>query len=102
MRCSDDNECFLTPGEPVEIEVDLWSTAMVFNRGHRLRISVSGSNWPRFEVNPNHGGDLDGNEPGVPARPQILVGPDYPSRLVLPVPITEPRRGGRRVSTPIP
>jgi len=69
MRCGDDRECFTTPGEPVEITVDLWSTALVFNAGHRIRISVSGANSPRFEVNPNHGGDLNGGEPPVVARP---------------------------------
>jgi predicted acyl esterase len=75
---------------------------MVFDRGHRLRISVSGSNSPRFEVNPNHGGDLNGNEPGVAARPQIMVGPDSHSRLVLPDSVTEPRRSRRRESMPNP
>jgi hypothetical protein len=73
------------PGQPVEVTVDLWSTALVFNAGHRVRISISGSNAPRFEVNPNHGGDLNSDDPPQLARPQILVGPEYPSKLVLPV-----------------
>ena len=85
MRCGDDTECLLTPGQPVELTIELWSTAMSFNAGHRIRISVSGSNSPRFEVNPNNGEDL--NLPGNPvvARPQILVGGQRPSRLELPV-----------------
>ena len=85
MRCSDEYECLLTPGEPTEITIDLWSTALVFNRGHQIRISISGSNWPRFEVNPNHGGDLNGDDPPVIAYPEILFGPDHPSRILLPV-----------------
>jgi hypothetical protein len=85
MRCGDDRECFLTPGVPTELEVDLWSTALVFARGHRVRIDVSGSNAPRFEVNPNDGGDLNRPGPSAVAHPVLLIGPAYPSRLELPV-----------------
>jgi len=85
MRCGDDHECFLEPGVATEIEVDLWSTAIVFNAGHRIRVSIAGSNYPRFEVNPNHGGDLNGDDPAVIAYPEILFGPDHPSRILLPV-----------------
>jgi predicted acyl esterase len=86
MRCGDDTECLLTPGVPVELTVDLWSTALVFNAGHRIRISVSGSNWPRFEVNPNDGGNLNLGTDGVVARPRLLFGGEYPSRVELPIP----------------
>ncbi len=85
MRCGDDRECLLIPGVPTEVTVDLWSTAMVFNTGHRIRVDVSGSNSPRFEVNPNHGGSLEALQPGVVARPELLFGIDYPSRIELPV-----------------
>ena len=85
MRCGDDRECFLTPGVPTELVVDLWSTAMVFARGHRIRIDVSGSNAPRFEVNPNDGGDLNLPSQGTIARPVLLVGGEHPSRLEVPV-----------------
>jgi putative CocE/NonD family hydrolase len=83
MRCGEDRECFLEPGVPTLVEVDLWSTAMAFNAGHRIRVDVAGSNWPRFEVNPNDGGDLDGGSPTL-ARPQLLFGGEHPSALVLP------------------
>lgn len=94
-RCGDQVECLLTPGVPTEIEVDLWSTALVFNAGHRIRISISGSNHPRFELNPNHGGPIDGDEPARVARPSILYGGEYPSALVLPVPLPPRRPAGR-------
>lgn len=45
----------LKPGEVVEGVVDLWSTSLIINAGHRLRISVTSSNWPRFSVNRNNG-----------------------------------------------
>ena len=85
MRCGDDHECFLEPGVATEIEVDLWSTAIVFAAGHRIRVSIAGSNSPRFEVNPNHGGDLNGDDEPVIAYPEILFGPDHPSRILLPI-----------------
>jgi putative CocE/NonD family hydrolase len=97
MRCGDDRECFLIPGEPAELVVDLWSTAYVFNAGHRVRIDVSGSNFPRFEVNPNDGGDLGAPGPGTVAHPDILLGADYPSRIDLPVPGL-PRPPSRRLA----
>lgn len=101
MRCGDDRECFLTAGQPTELIVDLWSTALVFNAGHRIRVDLSGSNAPRFEVNPNDGGDLNQPSVGLVARPALLVGGEYPSRLELPVLQSSPfprRRlaGGRR------
>ena len=95
MRCGDETECLLTPGVPVELTVELWSTALVFNAGHRIRISVSGSNWPRFEVNPNDGLDLNLQTPGQVARPQLLFGINHPSRLELPVLPMVRRAGGR-------
>jgi predicted acyl esterase len=95
MRCGDDHECLLTPGVPVELTVELWSTALVFNAGHRIRISVSGSNSPRFEVNPNNGADLGIGSTPVVARPRLLFGIEHPSRLKLPVlPMTR-HAGGR-------
>ncbi len=94
MRCGDDRECFLVPGEPTEIEIDLWSTAIVFNEGHRIRVAVAGSNWPRFERNPNDGGDLRTGTPVV-VHPMVLFGDRYPSALHLPV-VPTPRRPSAR------
>jgi predicted acyl esterase len=95
MRCGDEVECLLTPGVPVELTVELWSTALVFNAGHQIRISISGSNWPRFEVNPNDGLDLNLETPGQVAQPRLLFGADHPSRLELPVLPMVRRAGGR-------
>ena len=91
MRCGDDRECFLTPGAATELDVDVGSTAMVFNAGHRIRLDVSGSNALRFEVNPNDGQDLNQPSPGVVARPALLLGGIYPSRLELPSFLGPPR-----------
>ena len=50
-----EEESFLKPGQVYELNVDLWSTSLVFNKGHRIRVAVSSSNSPRFEANPNTG-----------------------------------------------
>jgi len=94
MRCGNDTECLLTPGVPVQITVELWSTALVFNAGHRIRVAVSGSNWPRFEINPNNGADLNIKSMPVVARPRLLFGSERPSRIELPVlPVTRNATG---------
>lgn len=48
----------LPVGEIGELEIDLWSISLVFNRGHKIGVQISSSNWPRCEVNPNTGEDL--------------------------------------------
>ncbi|MEK6795889.1 MAG: CocE/NonD family hydrolase [Spirochaetota bacterium] len=45
----------LVPEKVYRIEVDLWSVSVVFNKGHRIRIAVTSSNYPRFEKNPGTG-----------------------------------------------
>ncbi len=45
----------LTPGKIYEFSISLWSTALVFNKGHRIRVEISSSNYPKFDVNPNLG-----------------------------------------------
>lgn len=71
----------------VEIEINMWSTAWIFNRGHRIGLHISSSNSPRFEVNPNTGADhpVPGEEMRI-ARNRVHHGAVYPSALLLPVP----------------
>ena len=45
----------MEPGKVYELTVDLWSTSLIFNRGHKIRVAVSSSNAPRFDPNPNTG-----------------------------------------------
>lgn len=74
------------PSEIVEIEIDLWSIAWIFNTGHRIGVQVSSSNFPRFEVNPNTGEDFppaDGAGMRV-AHNQVHAGA-HDSVLLLPV-----------------
>ena len=77
----------LTPGEPYELSLDLSITSNVFLPGHRIRLEVSSSNFPRYDRNSNTGGVIaeESADQVTVAVNRILHGPAHPSRLVLPV-----------------
>ncbi|MBX7254868.1 MAG: CocE/NonD family hydrolase [Candidatus Hydrogenedentes bacterium] len=72
--------------EIVEIIIDLQSTSWIFDKGHRIGLHVSSSNFPRFEVNPNTGADFPtpGGEMRV-AHNTVHMDKAHPSALILPV-----------------
>jgi putative CocE/NonD family hydrolase len=72
-------------GAATEIAVELWPTSMLFRRGHRLRVEVSSSNHPRFDRNPNTGGDIPTERHPVMAKQSLSHGAAAPSRVILPV-----------------
>jgi uncharacterized protein len=72
----------ITPGERTAYDIDLWSTSIVFNRGHRIRVAISSSNAPRFEPNPNTWPDQDVTP--VVAHQTITLGGPEASHIVLP------------------
>lgn len=73
------------PGEIVELEVDLWSTSIVFNAGHSIRVAVTSSNYPRFSANPNTGAPRDDTGETHVAVNTIYFGGEDGSRIILPV-----------------
>ncbi|WOS66911.1 CocE/NonD family hydrolase (plasmid) [Sinorhizobium fredii GR64] len=75
----------LKPGQIYEITVDLNATANWFAPGHRIRLEVSSSNFPRFDRNMNTGGNGYAESKGVVAHNTVLSGPHTLSRLILPV-----------------
>ena len=77
----------LTPGETVRLSLDLSVTSNVFLPGHRIRLEVSSSNFPRFDRNTNTGGVIadESADQAAVAVNRVLHGPDYPSQLILPV-----------------
>jgi len=72
----------IEPGRVYRYEIDLWCTSNVFLKGHKIRVEVSSSNFPRYDRNANLGGAA-----GRPAVAHQAVYHDSlrPSRLVLPV-----------------
>jgi putative CocE/NonD family hydrolase len=76
----------LEPDRPVELRIGVGPTANVFLPGHRVRLDIASSSFPRFDANPQSGGDpaTDGPEAVVVARNRVLHDRGHPSRLVLP------------------
>jgi predicted acyl esterase len=76
----------MTPNAPEELDIDLWSTAITFEKGHRIALHITSSNSPRFEVNPNTGEAPGGHKlPPRAAFNTVYMNPAHPSALVLPV-----------------
>ena len=75
----------LEPGEIYEFVFQLYPTSNVFKKGHRIRLDISSSNWPRFDVNPNTGGDLGVERRFEIAEQAIYHDPEHPSHVVLPI-----------------
>jgi putative CocE/NonD family hydrolase len=70
---------------PVEIRIELWPTSMLFRAGHRIRLEVSSSNFPRYDRNPSTGEPIPTATRTVPATQTVHHGATHPSRLLLPV-----------------
>jgi hypothetical protein len=75
------------PGRVYAYTIDLVATANVFRAGHRVRLVITSSSFPRFDPNPNTGGPLAEDGPGQarPARQKVFHDPDRPSHVLLPV-----------------
>ena len=75
----------VVPGQVVKYSLDLWATSNVFKRGHRVRLYVSSSNFPRFNRNLNTGELMLGASRMITAKQTIFHEERYPSSLLLPV-----------------
>ena len=78
-----DREVFMEPGEVYELQFAPLVTSNEFEAGHRIRIEVSSSNYPRFERNLNTGGHNARETQHVVATNAVHHGPEYASRIVL-------------------
>ena len=78
-------EKLLEPGRPYEFSIKLYPTANLFKAGHRIRVDISSSNFPRFDVNPNTGEPLNRQRRTVVANNTVFHDAKRPSRIVLPV-----------------
>jgi putative CocE/NonD family hydrolase len=75
----------IKPGAVYEYTIDMWSTSHVFKAGHRLRLEVSSSNFPRYDRNQNTGHELGADAETRPAIKTVFHDSRYPSRLILPL-----------------
>jgi putative CocE/NonD family hydrolase len=80
-----DSTELLEPGEVAEYRIRMYPTAMVFKRGHRVRIDVTSSSFPRFSRNLNTGEDVGTGTRMQVAEQAVLHTDAYPSHVVLPI-----------------
>jgi hypothetical protein len=75
----------LTPGKVEEVTVDCWSTSIIFNTGHRIRATITSSNYPRFDLNPGTGEQWSDSGARVTQTNDIFCDSAHASGLILPV-----------------
>jgi putative CocE/NonD family hydrolase len=84
-RESGSTPTLITPDKVYEYTIDLWSTSHVFKPGHRVRLEISSSNFPRWDRNPNTGSRFGADTVLKAARQSVFHDAARPSHLVLPV-----------------
>lgn len=75
----------MEPGKVYEIRIVLPPISNLFVKGHRIRLDIASSNFPRFDINPNTGEPLGRHTHRVVAVNNVHFGRSRASRLVLPV-----------------
>ena len=76
---------FLEPGQIGKVTITLYPTSNIFAAGHRIRLDISSSNFPRFDVNPNTGEPLGLNRRQVGTDNTVHMDAAHPSHIVLPI-----------------
>jgi uncharacterized protein len=79
------HEKLMEPGKIYELTVKLYPTSNVFKKGHRIRVDVSSSNFPRFDLNPNTGEPLNDHRRMITAVNTVYHDREHPSHILLPV-----------------
>lgn len=85
FRDSQEKSAALVPDQVYSFSIDLWATSNVFRAGHRIRLEVSSSNFPRFDRNLNTGESAATSAKWATATNAILHDKAHPSALLLPV-----------------
>lgn len=80
-----DKQVFMEDGEVYQIDMTPMATSNYFQKGHRIRIEISSSNFPRFARNLNTGGKNYDEKEGVVARNAIHHSTAYPSQIKIPI-----------------
>jgi uncharacterized protein len=75
----------ITPGEVYEYVLDMWATGITFESGHRIRVEVTSSSFPRWDRNLNTGEDTKDSTRSEVAHQQIFHDPEHPSSITLTV-----------------
>lgn len=75
----------IEPGKLYEVDIQPFATANVFKKGHRIRVDISSSNFPRWDVNPNTGEALGKHRRMLEVDNSIYHSQAFPSHIVLPI-----------------
>jgi len=84
-RATRETAVLLQPGRVYEFTIEPFPTANVFKKGHRIRVDISSSNFPRFDVNPNTGEPLGKHRRMITTDIAVQHNATYPSHIVLPI-----------------
>jgi hypothetical protein len=80
-----DAEIMMIAGEIYEVQIELPPVSNLFKKGHRIRIDISSSNFPRFDVNPNTGEPIGRHTRSRVAQNTVYTDAEHPSHVVLPI-----------------
>lgn len=80
-----DHEIPMQPGEPYLVRIALPPTSNLFQAGHRIRLDISSSNFPRFDLNPNTGEPVGRHTHTLVAHNSVFLNQARPSHVVLPI-----------------
>lgn len=86
FRNGTEREELLKPGKIYPLEIDLWSTSVIFNTAHRIRLQITSSSNPGYDPNPNTGASFRSNTEKRPAVIKLYVDSKHPSHVLLPIP----------------
>jgi len=84
-RESLEHSSLMKPGTVYPFTIEMYPTSLLFKKGHRIRLDISSSNFPRFDVNPNTGEPLNDNRHWAVALNTIYHDAQHPSHIVLPI-----------------
>ena len=73
----------MNPGDVCQVKIELPPIANLFVAGHKLRLEIASSNFPRFDINPNTGEPLGKHTKSIQAENTVYVGQKYPSCIKL-------------------
>ena len=80
-----DKQSPMKKGQVYKLTMDMWSTALVVNKGHKLAVHISSSNSPKYEVHPNSYEPVTSMKLAPVAKNTIHLSSEHPSKIILPV-----------------
>ena len=80
-----EREELMEPGQFYALKIQLQPTSDLFAAGHRIRLDISSSNFPRLDVNPNTGEPVGRHTRMIPAINTVYLDAQRPSHVVLPI-----------------